>query len=141
MALLVGGKFVVCNGTKECLYSERCDCGDRIRHNNGGNYHVTAWVRTFHVRDNETGARVPDVWAIVIHDDSSREVFPKDEFEQLVFDGMWRWEPCGFCRLPNVFRYGEARIVADAGEGNLREVAERFLKRRATFGELRAAVR
>jgi len=47
---------------------ERCDCGDAIRHNNGGNYHNRAWVRYSTERRE-----------FIVTLGNSREWFPGDE--------------------------------------------------------------
>ena len=61
------------------LYEEPCDCGGQVRHNNGGNYHSIARLVT--ASDGEGNA------AVVVENTTTREVFPGDDFDVLVFDG------------------------------------------------------
>ena len=60
------------------LYEEPCDCGSQVRHNNGGNYHAVARLVT--VSDGEGNA------AVVIENTTTREAFPGDDFDVLIFD-------------------------------------------------------
>jgi len=63
------------NGEGEWIEGrEVCDCGDVIRHNNGGNYHAKAWVYPHN-----------DGWSLILG--STREDFPGDEW--------WSCEECG----------------------------------------------
>jgi len=56
------------NGEGEWIEGrEVCDCGDIVRHNNGGNYHARVWIYPY-----------KDGWSITFG--SSRESFPGDEW-------------------------------------------------------------
>lgn len=95
------------------LYREPCNCGDQIRHNNGGNYHA---VDKLHLIGDENG-----VYCIILEETSTRERFPGDQYEVLVFqDGKFRLEDEDWADTDVVyteegysvrFRQGEAEIV------------------------------
>jgi len=91
------------------LYSEPCDCGSHIRHNNGGNYHARVRLHAF--SDN-------DRWCVIIERTSTRESFPQDTYEVLVQNEM------GFeivdervvdenDKVIRRFRYYEAEIIKE----------------------------
>ena len=62
------------------LYQEPCDCGSHIRHNNGGNYHRSVELHAFVAPDDES-------WCVVLEHTNTREDFPREEYECLVWDG------------------------------------------------------
>jgi|GEM_PF-4642355 len=93
------------------LYAEPCDCGSRIRHNNGGNYHA---VDQLHLIGDENS-----VYCIILEETTTREGFPGDRYEILTFQrGKFRLEDeereDKIVRVegyPVRFRQGEAEIV------------------------------
>lgn len=100
------------------LYHEPCDCGNHIRHNNGGNYHLRESVHTFSDGKGK--------WCVVIEHTTTREDFLKDEHDALVFNDEFRefelvpdWrarlDPPAEKDIIAEFRYGEAAIVDQEG--------------------------
>ena len=90
------------------LYQEPCDCGDRILHNNGGNYHRI--TRTVTVRDGEGNA------AVLIENTTTRETFPRDDLDVLTFDSAccpsWALVPQEWVDEPILhFISGEAHLL------------------------------
>ena len=63
-------------GEGSCIIGyERCDCGEQIRHCNGGNYHRKAWVIVY-----------SDGFSVTLGD--TRDLFDSDETEDCDC-GMW----------------------------------------------------
>lgn len=88
-----------------CLASDPCDCGDRIRHFNGGNYHASTWLKLF---------REGKAWCLVLVEKDSREIFPNDKFERIIHNGAhFVFEDAEYHRDPFTFRYQDARIIAE----------------------------
>jgi len=95
------------------LYRESCDCGDQIRHNNGGNYHAVDKLHLFGDDNN--------VYCVILEETSTRESFPGDQYETLVFqNGKFCLEDKDWADNDNIvnidgypilFRQGEAEIV------------------------------
>lgn len=95
------------------LYREPCNCGDRIRHNNGGNYH--AIDRLHLIGDDDS------IYCVILEETDTRESFPGDQYETLVFqDGKFRLEDNDWTDNDNIvnvdgyrvlFREGEAKII------------------------------
>lgn len=72
------------------LYAEQCDCGSRIAHNNGGNYHK---IHRMHLLEDANG-----VHCIILEETTTREDFPGDEFEVLTLENgefVLEDEECG----------------------------------------------
>jgi len=93
--------------TETRVYTEPCDCGDRIRHNNGGNYHD---------RINVVAVSGEQGYCVLVEETTTRENFPADKFEVLLFrEGQFELEWQDRLDDPNdgiaTFREGEARIV------------------------------
>lgn len=99
------------------LHQEPCDCYEkhgRVMHNNGGNYHAIERVHTF--SDGEGN------WCVVLERTDTREGFPMDEYDALLFSDERGWEmvtrwhdvipPCEENNIVAEFRYGEAQIIA-----------------------------
>ena len=99
------------------LYREPCNCGDRVMHNNGGNYHAVGYVVV--AKDGEGRA------AVVIESTTTRETFPRDEFECLVWDGkafdLISEDEADQEHTEAIARFlsGEARIVHSADNSDL----------------------
>jgi hypothetical protein len=93
-----------------CLYREPCNCGDHIRHNNGGNYHQT--VNLITVTNGEA-------WCVVLEETNTRESFPGDTFETLCANNQ-SFYLCqrGHKAKADIdlmsFRKGEAEILAQS---------------------------
>jgi hypothetical protein len=109
------------------LYAEPCDCGSRIRHNNGGNYHA---IHRLHSLEDTNG-----VHCLILEETTTREDFPGDEFEVLVFRNdefvledeeravkniiqvdrevkpIFSSETITILKRPVLFRAGEAKII------------------------------
>jgi hypothetical protein len=87
------------------LYAEPCDCGSRIRHNNGGNYHA---IHRLHSLEDTNG-----VHCLILEETTTREDFPGDEFEVLgIRDGKFCLEDyVEENNLQMLFRRGEAKII------------------------------
>jgi hypothetical protein len=95
------------------LYREPCDCGNRILHNNGGNYHRLTLLHVFSSSDREA-------WCVVLESTNTREDFPQDEHEHLILDGggfrLLHENERNYNPPPEEqefarFRYGEARVL------------------------------
>lgn len=88
------------------LYREACDCGLKVKHNNGGNYHS---IHKLHVIGDENS-----VYCVVLERTTSRESFIGDQHEVLVFkDGEFRLEDDEHMAEMHTirFRQGEGKIV------------------------------
>jgi len=57
------------------LLEEPCNCGDRVMHHNGGNYHRRIRLHTL-VTD--------DSYVVLLEDTTTREHFPGDNYQYLV---------------------------------------------------------
>jgi len=97
------------------LYGEPCNCGSHIRHNNGGNYHRITRLHTSVCNDGENSV-------VVLEQTTTRERFPRDELEVLVFNASGpdpkfeivpqEWiEDEPDCEVLQTFLWGEARIL------------------------------
>ena len=95
------------------LYRESCNCGDQIRHNNGGNYHAIDRLHLF--GDDDI------IYCVILEETDTRESFPGDQYDILTFyDGEFRLEDEEWVEeheivrvegYPVRFRQGEAEIV------------------------------
>lgn len=95
------------------LYIGKCDCGEQIRHNNGGNYHA---VVRLHIIKDEDG-----VYCVILEETNTREDFPGDKYEILTFQGgVFRLEDEKWVEEHEIvriegystrFRQGEAEII------------------------------
>jgi len=94
------------------LYREACDCGDQIRHNDGGNYHA---VDKLHLVGDDDS-----IYCVILEKTDTRVGFPGDKYEVLVFqDGKFRLEDEEWADevvhteegYAVRFRQGEAEIV------------------------------
>ena len=86
------------------LYSEPCDCGLQIRHNNGGNYHA---VDRLHIIGDENS-----IYCVILEETTTREGFPGDQYEILTFKGgEFRLENEELAGCPIRFLQGEAEII------------------------------
>lgn len=96
------------------LYEEPCNCGEKIRHNIGGNYHRVE--REHVIMDND------NIYCVIKEKTTTREDMPGDKYEILTFaGGEFRledenWVPDnekvrieGYQMV--LFRKGEAEIV------------------------------
>ena len=95
------------------LFIESCDCNGRVQHNNGGNYHRITELHAFVAEDDD------ECYCIVLEETTTREAFPRDEYEHLIFNARM-FELLRDDQLTNdeyersmiQFRYGEAKIIA-----------------------------
>ena len=97
------------------LYQEPCDCGSRVMHNNGGNYHEVVNVLTY------TSETEPAAWCVVLETTTTREGFPREELDSLLLleHGfvLVRRDQLEDDELDNEadrFRCGEAEIIAQS---------------------------
>ena len=94
------------------IYREECNCGLKIRHHNGGNYHA---VHRLHLIVDDA------IYCVILERTTTREDFPGDRYEILTFqDGEFRLEEQAqkdkIVKVekwyPVYFRKGEAEIIS-----------------------------